>query len=77
MPLLVTLALSAAAPAAAAPAAPICQVSRIQQAGTQQPPRIARLGEMPPARHIIAVLRTIDGCETPIVVSEEVGANHR
>ncbi len=77
MSLLVALALSAATTAAPPPAKPICQVSRIEQADTQQKPRIAQLGEMPPAKHIIAVLRTVDGCETPIVVNEEVGINRR
>jgi len=77
MSLLVALALSAATTNAPPPAKPICPVSRIQQADAQQPPRIARLGDMPPAREIIAVLRTVDGCETPIVVRDEVGANRR
>ena len=77
MPLLVALALSAATTTAPPPAKPICPVSRIEQADAPQNPRIAMLGEMPPARHIIAVLRTVDGCETPIVVNEEVGANRR
>lgn len=78
MPLLMALALSAATTTPQSPSAePICPVSRIEQAGAQQPPRIAQLGDMPPARHIIAVLRTIDGCEKPIVVSDQVGANQR
>lgn len=77
MPMLLALALSAATTTVPLPAKPICQVSRIERAEAQQPPRIARLGEMPPAKHIIAVLRTVDGCETPIVVSDQVGANRR
>jgi hypothetical protein len=77
MPMLLALALTAATTAAPSPAKPICPVSRIEQADTQQKPHIARLGEMPPAKHIIAVLRTVDGCEKPIVVSDQVGANRR
>jgi len=77
MPLLVALTLSAATTTAPPPAPPICPVSRIEQAGAPQKPHIAMLGAMPPAKHIIAVLRTINGCETPIVVSEQVGANRR
>ncbi len=77
MPVLVALALSAATTGTPPPAKPLCPVSRIEQADTQQKPRIAMLGEMPPAKHILAVLRTIDGCERPIVVSEQVGANRR
>lgn len=77
MPMLLALALSAATTAAPPPAGPICPVSRIEQADAQQKPHIARLGEMPPAKHIIAVLRTVDGCEKPIVVSDQVGANRR
>ena len=76
MPLLLALALSATT-TAPPPGKPICPVSRIEQAGTQQKPHIAMLGAMPPAKHIVAVLRTIDGCEKPIVVSEQVGANRR
>jgi len=77
MPMLLAVALTAATTAAPPPARPICPVSRIEQADAQQKPRITRLGEMPPARHIIAVLRTVDGCEKPIVVSDQVGANRR
>ena len=76
MPMLLALAL-AAATTAAPPVQPICPVSRIEQADAQQKPHIARLGEMPPAKHIIAVLRTVDSCEKPIVVSDQVGANRR
>jgi len=74
MLVLVALALSAAT---TAPAKPVCPVSRIEQADTQQKPHIATLGEMPPAKHILAVLRRVDGCERPIVVSEQVGINRR
>jgi hypothetical protein len=77
MPLLVALALSAATATAPPPAKPICPVSRIEQAGAPQTPRISRLGDMPPAKEIIAVLRTVDGCEAPIVVRDEVGTNRR
>lgn len=36
--------------------------------------RIQPLGDQPPARHIMAVLRTTpDGCITPIVVRAQVG----
>jgi hypothetical protein len=77
MPLLVSLALAAATTTASPPAKPICRVSRIEQAGTQQKPHIAMLGAMPPAKHIIAVLRTVNGCEKPMVVNDQVGANRR
>lgn len=74
MPLLLVLALSAGAVATPpAPARPICLTSRIEQAEARQAPRIARLGEMPPAKHIAAVLRTVDGCQKPLVISDEVG----
>jgi hypothetical protein len=75
MPLLVALALSAATTTTPPPAKSICPVSRIEQADAAQSPRIALLGEMPPAKHILAVLRTVDGCEKPIVVNDEVGSN--
>jgi hypothetical protein len=77
MLLLLSLTLSTATTTAPPPAKPICQVSRIEQADAQRTPHIAQLGDMPPAREIKAVLRTVDGCERPIVVSEEVGVNRR
>ena len=77
MPMLLALALSAATNAAPPPARPICPVSRIEQADAQQPPRIARLGDMPPAKHLIAELRTVDGCQKPSVVSDQGGNNRR
>jgi hypothetical protein len=77
MLLLVALALSAATTTAPPPAKKICPMSRIEYADNQQRPRIVQLGAMPPAKHIKAVLRRVDGCEKPIVVSEEVGIIRR
>lgn len=72
------LVLSTAASATPAATQPICPVSRIEQADTTRlKPHIARLGEMPPAKHLIAVLHTEGGCEKPIVVSDQVGMNRR
>lgn len=74
----IALVLSAAAPSTSVAAQPICPVSRIEHADTQRlKPHIARLGEMPPAKHLIAVLHTEGGCEKPIVVSDQVGMNRR
>jgi hypothetical protein len=78
MPLMLALALSAAAATSAPPSAePICPVSRIEQADARQKPHVSRLGDMPPAKQLIAVLHTENGCEEPIVVSDQVGMNRR
>jgi hypothetical protein len=83
MMLPLALVLSAAVVSAAAPtmpvhATPICPLSQIEHAGSDRlKPHIARLGEMPPARHLLAVLHTENGCEKPIVVSDQVGMNRR
>ena len=50
---------------------------KIELAAAQQPPRLVRLDRMPPAKHLVAVLRKIDGCEKPIVISDQVGTNRR
>jgi hypothetical protein len=41
----------------------------------KSPNRVRKLSEMPPARQIKAVVRTIDGCDVPIVVRENIGGN--
>ncbi|CAN5596857.1 hypothetical protein BH10PSE14_BH10PSE14_42720 [soil metagenome] len=78
MLLSLAIVLSAAAPSNPAQTGPICPVSRIEHADTARlKPHIARLGEMPPAKQLIAVLHTEGGCEKPIVVSDQVGMNRR
>jgi hypothetical protein len=37
--------------------------------------RVRKLSEMPPAREFKAVVRTIDGCDVPIVVRENIGGD--
>jgi hypothetical protein len=76
--LALVLSAAGAVPATPVTAPPICPVSRIEHADAAGlKPHIARLGDMPPARHLIAVLHTEGGCEKPIVVSEQVGMNRR
>lgn len=36
-----------------------------------------RLGQEPDAQHIAAVVRTLDGCSRPIVLTENVGVQKR
>jgi hypothetical protein len=40
----------------------------------EQPARIRKLGEMPPADQVLTVYRTEDGCPKPVVVRRDIGA---
>lgn len=53
---------------------PICRQSGTVLAEGAASPAVRPLGKMPPARHLRAVLRTVDGCEKPVVISAEVGS---
>lgn len=72
---LMPLALVAAAPPGDASAIqPICDKNAIPRVDTSaRPPRLHVLGDEPPARHILGVVRTIDGCARPTVVRAEIG----
>ena len=35
--------------------------------------RARPLSEMPPAKQILTVIRTIDGCDVPVIVRENIG----
>lgn len=35
--------------------------------------RLRKLGEMPPAKQQLTVIRTVDGCSVPTVVRENIG----
>ncbi|MEO6215814.1 MAG: hypothetical protein ABIO86_07275 [Sphingomonas sp.] len=70
-----------AVPAAEAPTAeakPVCQNAEVSVADDQAPsPTVHPLTAEPPAKLILGVLRTIDGCSRPVVVREDVGAPRR
>lgn len=52
----------------------ICKNPEVVYAGdTWAKPGIKPLGDAPPAKHILAVVRTVDGCVKPVVVKAEVG----
>jgi hypothetical protein len=73
--MLVLLSL-AAIPLAAAPS--LSSARACLQPGTEKvqrrgPAAVRKLGDMPPAKQVLAVVRSIDGCTTPAVVREEVG----
>lgn len=76
MMLLLSLAAAATATPPIARNAP-CRQPGTERAATRGSVRIRPLGEMPPARQVLAVYRSIDGCPTPVVVRDEVGANVR
>ena len=66
--------LTLAAAAATAPLSPTrCDRPTSQRVDTPVSANVRPLGEMPPARQILGVLRILDRCPTPIVVREQVG----
>lgn len=54
-----------------------CARPQADRVDARQPARMRKLGEMPPAKQILGVLREVDGCPQPIVVREEVGQPRR
>ena len=78
---LLTLLLAGAAPAVAhderGPAAngqPHCpRATSMHAFDSSKPPKLQRLGELPPANAYSAVYRLVRGCEVPIVVRYGVG----
>jgi hypothetical protein len=82
MPILVPALLLLAAPAQAAPPAPAKPLSRVFadcHAGptlAQRAPKAERpqkLGELPPGRLYLTVVRTLDGCPIPAMSEVRVG----
>ena len=73
LPLLV-----AAAPAsqsAPKPAKPVCQNTDVLNVNDPKPASaIHPLREEPPARQVLTVLRSIDGCSRPVIVGDMIGA---
>jgi hypothetical protein len=84
MRIVVILALAAIAaapapkPAASPSARPVCQNMDQSYAETQAAsPTVHPLTAEPPAKLILGVLRTVDGCSRPVVIREDVGAPRR
>jgi hypothetical protein len=67
--LLAAIVLIAAAPAAGEK--PICQNEQPQAAGSFAE---GQLNELPPANHVMTVLRAEDGCSAPVIVRHGIGA---
>jgi hypothetical protein len=71
---------AAPAPKPSAPAVtkPVCQNVGMSFAD-RQPQRLTvhPLTAEPPAKLILGVLRTVDGCSRPVVIREDVGAPRR
>ncbi|WP_353204584.1 hypothetical protein [Sphingomonas sp.] len=80
--LIATLVALSSATAATPPAKPtnlkpMCRNPGIILANSEGSIAIRPLADEPPARQIKAVVREIDGCNTPIVVNAEVGTPRR
>lgn len=69
----------AAAPAPDSTAVkPVCQNHSLQNAEQRKAPRGPhKLTAEPPAKQILTVLRTVDGCSQPVVIREDVGSPAR
>ena len=80
---IVTLPLMMAAapapePSPATAVKPVCQnVSRSFALDRTRPLRPHNLTAEPPAKQVLTVLRTVDGCSKPVVIREDVGAPAR
>jgi hypothetical protein len=59
-------------------AKPVCQENRLSEAERRPAPlRAHPMTAEPPAKQILTVLRTVDGCSRPVVIREDVGAPRR
>jgi hypothetical protein len=57
-----------------APVKPVCQNSAVQKAEQRKAPvGPHKLTAEPPAKQVLTVLRTVDGCSTPVVIRDDVG----
>lgn len=75
---LAPMMIAAAPDAKTAAIKPMCQHYGAIVAGGPMPTASIRpLGQEPPAQQIAAVLRTVDGCQKPLVVHAEVGTPRR
>lgn len=80
--MLSTLIILAALPSVAAERptpAPLKQCAQPQpeQIEARHPIGMRKLGEIAPAKQLLGVYRSVDGCPNPIVVREEVGLPKR
>ena len=56
----------------------ICQNTTAHQAAAaDRTARFRRLGDLPPANEVLAVLRTEDGCSKPVIVRYGIGSHAR
>jgi hypothetical protein len=72
--ILISLAAPAAAPAQPPPRARFCEpkgVTYANRGGRATQPQ--RLGDLPPARHYLTVVRHVDGCPEPAVLRSGIG----
>lgn len=53
---------------------PMCQDSGITRVDETGGAAMRKLGELPPANHILTVLRTENGCIKPVIVRQGIGA---
>ena len=51
-----------------------CATATVRQVDGQMPKaRVRHLGDMPPAKQYLTVLREVDGCPRPVVLREGIG----
>ncbi|MEO5865711.1 MAG: hypothetical protein ABIS14_03080 [Sphingomonas sp.] len=59
------------------PLKPICRNPEARLAKGGDKPGAHPLAAEPPAKHLYAVARSIDGCNRPVVINDTVGAKRR
>lgn len=73
---LLALPLAAGAPPAPPAGKPICrEPGPVDAAQAGRPARFRRLGDLPPANAVLAVLRTENGCSKPVIVRYGIGSH--
>lgn len=53
------------------------EVYGVRPAAAGDRPRGRRLGDLPPADHVLTVFRTIDRCPAPVIVRSDIGGSQR
>jgi len=72
-----TAAVAADTPPVAKAEKPACENHRLLNVQTGKAVGVRPLAQEPDARHLQAVVRTLDGCGRPIVLEENVGIRGR
>jgi len=48
----------------------------LHEAGGASAAKVRRLGDLPPANHVLTVYREVDRCPAPVIVRYGIGGDH-